>query len=221
MKETAESFQGPGDLRSSKKADRAVERAQGSVFQINGETLGSNQVMELICREVSNGQSLVNVCKLPGFPATRQVAVWMRNEPVFKKAYEEAEEVRAIFLAEEALEEADSAEGKEGRNDASAVKLRVEVRKWLAGKLNRRYSDRQVIEHLHELELKSEDELRAILIAGIESDPKIISMLDHKSLERVGLTFSGQSQIGDRSDSDLSPEPEDVEIVIEEEDDDA
>lgn len=208
-----QSFRGPGDLRFDRQANESVEKAKGIFFQINGQTYSKNQMYELICQEISTGKSLPEICRIPGFPSARMVAGWMRNEPVFKKAFEEAEEVRAIFLAEEVIERADSAD----KETAAAVKIQVESRKWMAGKLNKKYSDRQIHEHLHELELKNEDELRAILIAGIESSPKILNGLDPQVLESIGLKQTSLTQDCVNVESSLSEEVPVVEVV---EDDD-
>jgi hypothetical protein len=116
---------------------------------------------EELCRRVSIGQSLLQACTedkaMPGYVTALR---WLQDNPDFAEAYRHAQRLRADFLFEEALTVADDARNDwMRRNDPNnpgwlangehiqRSKLRVDTRKWAAGKLNpSRYGDKLAVE---------------------------------------------------------------------------
>lgn len=108
-----------------------------------------------ICSRISQGQSVVTISKQEGMPHQSTIYDWLAKYPEFTERYAKARELQADIFAEEILEIADT-----GKNDwmesndpdnigykvnGEAIqrsKLRIDTRKWLAGKLRpKKYGD--------------------------------------------------------------------------------
>lgn len=113
----------------------------------------SPEITEAICLRIAGGESLLSVCRDPAMPVRSTVYLWLvtEGEPyeTFQKAYNKACRARAYGMADEITEISDDSTG-----DVSVVKdaktgeerevvnhehiqrskLRVDSRKWLAGK---------------------------------------------------------------------------------------
>lgn len=99
--------------------------------------LYTDALAEQICRMISEGKSLTEVCELEHMPARFTLYRWMREHADFNDAYTRAREERADLLAEEVLTIADET------TDANLGRLRVDARKWAAAKLNpKTYGDK-------------------------------------------------------------------------------
>lgn len=160
---------GAGDMRHERKLDLTARGAHSVMFRVNGLDLHRNQVMELICQELCRGRGLPEIVRTPGMPSMRAVMRWMKDEPVFREAYEESERIRGLVLAEDAI---DIARGTDATT-ASANKVMIDTLKWASSKYNIKFSDRQVIEHKHELESYSEEQLQEKLALMLAGDTKI------------------------------------------------
>jgi len=113
----------------------------------------SDELADTICELIAEGKSLVSICKRPDMPGYATVMRWVKEREGFRESYQRAREDQADFLAEEMLDIADDAsldigftdDGKpfvRGENIQRA-KLKVDSRKWLAGKLKpKKYGER-------------------------------------------------------------------------------
>lgn len=106
-----------------------------------------------ICALISEGKSLVSICKQEDMPSTVTVYTWLQKHPEFLNIYTRAREDQADTLADEIIDIAD-----DGRNDKTIdengvvrtdqdviarSRLRVEARKWVAAKLKpKKYGDK-------------------------------------------------------------------------------
>lgn len=96
-------------------------------------------VQERICERLSEGESLRSICSDADMPNARTVFRWVSADEGFRAEYEAAIAVRATLMAEGIIELADKATDKDS---AAAVRVQVDARKWLAGKLHpKRYGD--------------------------------------------------------------------------------
>jgi hypothetical protein len=115
-----------------------------------------------ICERLMGGESLRTICKDDHMPAASTVFRWLRVEPGFSEQYAHAREVQADLLFDDVLDIAD-----DGRNDwmmrlgddgtaaytvngehIQRSKLRVDSRKWMAGKLApKKYGEKVSMEH--------------------------------------------------------------------------
>jgi len=100
--------------------------------------------MERICDLIAEGHSLHTICKMDGMPDRRTVTRWLDDMPEIRPQYTRARELQADKIFEECLAIADSQEGDVITVDGEEVtnhdviaraKLRIDTRKWMAGKL--------------------------------------------------------------------------------------
>lgn len=93
-----------------------------------------------ICRRIAEGASLRTICAETEMPDMSTVLRWVREDrESFRKHYAEATEARAHALVEEIITLADSADP----DNVQVQRLRVDTRKWFAGKvLPKLYGDR-------------------------------------------------------------------------------
>src|SRR3954465_3102581 len=96
-------------------------------------TTFTQELADSICRGLADGHSLMKVCKDLGTPR-HSVLQWLENpkHEAFRRQYAQARELQADYLAEEILVIADD---HKGDPDANSRRLRVDARKWYAGKL--------------------------------------------------------------------------------------
>ncbi len=129
----------------------------------------TDQIAKDICYRLSNGECLVAITKEKGMPSYRVVNKWLRRPDMeeFRKMYTKAKEDQADFFADEIQAIADSLPAqldylKEkvmqnerlnknwvaaydvlSRHVINAARVKIDVRKWSAGKQRpRKYSDR-------------------------------------------------------------------------------
>ena len=111
----------------------------------------SPALAHLVVLSIAGGQTLTATCSQPGFPSPWVLRRWCRENPELAEDIQTAQYVRAHVLVDEAQAIADDATGdyrtvtrRDGRQEevfdhenVARSKLKVDVRKWIAGKLNR------------------------------------------------------------------------------------
>jgi hypothetical protein len=116
----------------------------------------SDTTAKAICLRIMEGESLRTICRDQKMPARSTVHGWLFEHEAFSDQYARAREVQADTLFDESLEIADDEDGdfiadREGdreivRGNGVAVqrdRLRVDTRKWMAGKLRpKKYGDK-------------------------------------------------------------------------------
>ncbi len=121
----------------------------------------SERAAFVICSRLANGESLRNICAEGHLPSARSVHRWLNENDNFRQQYAHAREAQADHLFDEILDITDDGRNdwmeRRGDEDAGWVtngeniqrsKLRVDARKWMAGKLRpKKYGDKQEIEH--------------------------------------------------------------------------
>lgn len=78
------------------------------------------------------GEPLYKICADDDMPGAATVYNWLRDKKDFVDMYARARQVQASFWAEQCLELADKASDGDS---ASAQRLKVDTRKWIASKL--------------------------------------------------------------------------------------
>lgn len=84
-----------------------------------------------ICARIATGSSLRRIADDPAMPELPTMIAWLFRYASFRDAYAQAREIEADILADEVVDIADS----ETFDNATAAKIRVDARKWLAAKL--------------------------------------------------------------------------------------
>lgn len=116
----------------------------------------TQEIADLICERIAQGQSLRSILLDDAMPASSTVFKWLNDIPAFSEQYARAREAQADVLFDEILTIADdgsndSYQDEDGnpRTDHDVIarsKLRVDARKWMAGKLRpKKYGDKLAI----------------------------------------------------------------------------
>lgn len=125
----------------------------------------SEDLADRICTLIGNGKSLRQISRIRGMPDVGTILRWSKRMPEgFGQQYREAMAARAFHLGEEVVEIADAA--KLGADDLRKAGLRIESRKWMAGRMDpKTFGDRTTVGH---------QQLDAL---GNATDPKSINIL--------------------------------------------
>ena len=93
----------------------------------------STEIVETICCLLAEGRSLRNICKQEDMPSFRTVVRWALDPYLdFWHQYQRARQIQSEVIADEILEIADSLNNV---NDIPFVKLKIDARKWAAGRM--------------------------------------------------------------------------------------
>lgn len=117
----------------------------------------TDEIETELLNRIGRGESVRSICRDDWLPGQTTFYKRLAEDEEFAKRYAHAREIQAHTIAEECLEIADSrdadvtldTDGNEQVNhDAIArAKLRIDTRKWMAGKLAPKvYGDKQIIE---------------------------------------------------------------------------
>lgn len=113
----------------------------------------------VICERIAEGESLRAICRDDDMPARSSVFKWLIEHKAFSDQYARAREAQADALFEDILEIADDKSqdvrvvGEDEREVCNTefvqrARLRVDARKWMAGKLApKKYGEKVIQEH--------------------------------------------------------------------------
>lgn len=113
------------------------------------------ETADYICEQLIEGRSLRSICCEDGMPRAPTVCRWLAANEAFRKQYTHARELQADALFDEILDIADDGAndymGEDEKYNGDAVqrsRLRVDARKWMAGKLApKRYGEKLDVNH--------------------------------------------------------------------------
>ncbi len=92
-----------------------------------------------VCWQIANGMNLKDIAHANGLPSRVTIWEWLCDEQDFANAYARATEIKARGMFEDLPDLADTATGE----NAQAVRLQVDTRKWVLSKmLPRIYGDK-------------------------------------------------------------------------------
>jgi hypothetical protein len=98
---------------------------------------------DAICERLADGESLRTICLGDDMPSQPAVFRWLAANDTFRKQYAHARETQADAIFDEILDIAD-----EATDDVQRSRLRVDARKWMAGKLKPKvYGDKVDLTH--------------------------------------------------------------------------
>lgn len=121
-----------------------------------GTTTFTQEIADLICKRIAEGESLRKICLDDEMPAQSTVFKWLSEQRAFSEQYAHAREAQADKMAEEILSIADDGTNDTYTDDEGNVRtdhdviarsrLRVDARKWLASKMApKKYGDKVAI----------------------------------------------------------------------------
>jgi hypothetical protein len=99
------------------------------------------ETADLICEMLADGKSLRAICRDDDMPSTSTVCKWLALNETFAEQYARARELQADALFDDCLALADNEHDK-AATDAQERRLQIDTRKWMAGKLKGKYSDK-------------------------------------------------------------------------------
>jgi hypothetical protein len=151
--------------------------------KIGRPTKYSDDLANEICSQLSEGKSLVTVCKPESMPHRVTIFRWFDKHPEFRNKYDAAKDESADYLVEEMVDIADNQTAQpvlvDGiplevggkivlKSDAAGVahaRLRIDTRKWYASKLKpKKYGDGRQ-------DLESAESIAKALIDLVENLP--------------------------------------------------
>lgn len=98
-------------------------------------------VVDEICGRIATGESLRAICLADDMPNESTFRKWVINDVNGLSAqYARARMLRADVLAEEVIDISDN------EPDPAKARVRVDARKWYAGKVNKTYADKSTTE---------------------------------------------------------------------------
>lgn len=137
----------------------------------------TQEMADLICERIADGDSLRSICDDENMPSKSAVFRWLAAEPLFRDQYAHARDAQAESYFDDIRDIAD-----DGRNDwmekknadgesigwqenGEAIRrsqLRIDARKWMAGKLKpKKYGDKLDLNVAGRIETMPEEQLDA------------------------------------------------------------
>jgi hypothetical protein len=168
----------------------------------------TERVGKLICQRISNGETLVDICRDLEL-AFVSVMEWLDQEEKFGEAYRRARKSMAVNLVDELINKT----GDLKSEDALAARVRSDVVKWVASKFNpEEFSDLKRIElkgevnhkHTHELALEQKRRIAESWLISQEQETALPAITaettgpDLPSLECVAVREICEGEQGER-----------------------
>lgn len=101
----------------------------------------TQELADEICERIADGESLRAICTDDNMPSTSTVCRWLAKDREFQEQYAHARELQADALFDDCLAIADGTTLK-AKEDVQDRRLQIDTRKWMAGKLKGKYSDK-------------------------------------------------------------------------------
>jgi len=136
--------------RKTSTADTTQDQRQKTKRSRGRPTRDNEEIAEIICARLAEGESLNRICKDDGMPAESTVRLWALDpEHPFSAKYAKARELGYMKMADDLIDIADDGsndwmirEGKDGEpgwasngEHIARSRLRVDTRKWLLSKM--------------------------------------------------------------------------------------
>jgi hypothetical protein len=158
---------GQGDLRTPVTLEALQRTETSDYWVVNRKKLGRAEVMELMIDMVAGGYSVPALLQVTGMPKPRTIMSWLQDYKPFADMMETAEKMRAVILAEQALDIVDATEDPKM---AFRDKTRADMRMRMAEIFNpKKFGKKQLVDVTHHMDDLSGDEVwsrfRSILIS--------------------------------------------------------
>jgi hypothetical protein len=168
----------------------AASKGKPEGFAAKGKKIGrptvfTQQVADIICIRISEGESLKSITQDEEMPDRATVYRWLAADPAFCDMYTRAREDQADTLADEIIAIADeqpeiipvtdkrTGELIEHKLDGAFLqwqKNRIDARKWTAMKLKpKKYGDRQILAGDSEAPLEVQKDAMTIVAAAVKN----------------------------------------------------
>ena len=178
-------------MATKKTVTDATPAAQNKKSKMGRPTIYTQQLADLICLRIAEGESLREIVRSEGMPERATVYDWLLKKPDFSDKYTRAREEQADTLADEIIAIADeqpeiipvldkrTGEVIEHKLDGAFLqwqKNRIDARKWTAMKLKpKKYGER--------LALAGDKDSPVMIDAQVESKTLFDSLLQNMELK--------------------------------------
>jgi len=169
--------------------ENAATKGKPEGFAAKGKKIGrptvfTQQVADIICIRISEGESLKSITQDEEMPDRATVYRWLAADPAFCDMYTRAREDQADTLADEIMAIADETPDLNPILDKHGAlieiqlhsayiqwqKQRIDARKWTAMKLKpKKYGDRQILAGDSEAPLEVQNDAMTILAAAVKN----------------------------------------------------
>jgi hypothetical protein len=112
----------PLNYRTSTRARAAGKRGRPSSY--------TPELAELICRRLSDGESLRAICREAGTPSYRAVLTWAATRPEFRRQYDLARQWAVEAVADDVLELVDGLWRRNSPDALQDVRREINAKKW-------------------------------------------------------------------------------------------
>lgn len=155
-------------------ANLKVDSGIGDFFLKRAVETFNPMLAQLILINIAEGKTITELKAQKLIPYYINIECWAMAFPDFKEQYLKAKELGASNMAMQLLDIAD-----DETISSEMRKAKIDVRKWLAGKHNQTYQDKQVIQQDNmsklppdELERRKQELLErvALLVQGMDKD---------------------------------------------------
>ena len=132
---------------------------------MSGRTTFTQEMADAICELIADGRSLREICRRDDMPSTSTVCKWLAEQQLFSEQYARAREAQADTLFDDVLaiaDQYDTGADKEDPDTIQRARLRIDARKWMAGKLQpKKYGEKFVgeLDVRHSFSELSDEEL--------------------------------------------------------------
>lgn len=149
-----------------------------------GVSTYTDEIADVICDRLSNGESLRTICSEEGQPSQSMVFRWLQGNAAFRENYTRAREAQADAIFDEILHISNtpvvgektkiSPNGEVEVTTGDMIehrRLQIEARKWMAGKLRpKKYGDKIEMEHSGSLQVTTKEQRDAAVAAATRAD---------------------------------------------------
>ena len=104
------------------------------------------EIVERILDGLRAGMTVTSICEPDDMPGPTTVYVWLDKYEDFRAAWTRARQFGVHAIVDQTIDIADRSTPDEyGRVEKD--KLKIAARQWFAGRVNRQYAERQIVEH--------------------------------------------------------------------------
>jgi hypothetical protein len=98
-------------------------------------SLYTPELADLICRRLSDAESLRSICRAGGMPSAAAVLGWAREQPEFRRQYDLARVCAVETIGEEVLEIADNVRWRNSPDALQDARREIDALKWRLGRM--------------------------------------------------------------------------------------
>lgn len=133
------------DCAAKARSAKAAEKPGAKVAKVRKPPVEySPELGRAVCDLIAEGETLTDICNLPGYPAVRDVARWRTDVDEFAAAFAIARDTRADIRVDGIAKTIK--EMRKGEVDHQTGNAVVNGLKWLAGKDSPRYADKITVD---------------------------------------------------------------------------